>query len=721
MSQRFEQQSARDSRRAAQPRFGRQAAVIFGVALALRAAHLWWMRSSPFFDVLAGDARSYDAWAREIAAGDWIGRGVFYQAPLYAYFLGVTYRAHGSLLVARVAQAVLGAAACALIAYATNRWFGRRAGLAAGLALAVYAPAIFAGGIVQKSALDIFLMCLLIAILSGSGNFFWAGVVLGALSLTRENALVFAPVLVAWLWLHLRSPARERAHATAWLLAGLAIVLVPVALRNRLAGGELHLTTMQSGPNFFIGNNPRASGTYMPLRSGRGSPEYERVDATELAAAAVGRPLSAGEVSSYWTGRALEYIRTQPLDWAALEMRKFRLLWNAREAIDTESQESHADYSPVLRVASRVAHFGVLAPLAALGIWITARQWRRVSILYFMMVAYAASVLAFYVVARYRLPLALLLIVFAGAALAEGLAVLRARTQMRPLRGVVAMAAVAVGCNWPALSADAMRAASYHNLGAALQSDGRLGEAATAYERALQIDPDYAPSHDGLGSVLRQRGQLDEAIRELQEAIRLSPDFVDARYNLANAFADRGSVSDAIALYEDVLQRRPGAADAASNVDVHSNLAIALTRSGRLDEAIEHFRKAALLAPRSPTTHYNLGHALFTRGDVPEAIVQLTRAVDIEPGNLSARYELANAYMARAHFEEAAEQYRETLRLSPVFAEAHNNLGIVLASLGRPEEAVEEFRQALAINPSFGAAQANMQLITRSRSRRHRK
>ena len=68
-----------------------------------------------------------------------------------------------------------------------------------------------------------------------------------------------------------------------------------------------------------------------------------------------------------------------------------------------------------------------------------------------------------------------------------------------------------------------MRAASYHNLGAALQSDGRLGEAATAYERALQIDPDYAPSHDGLGSVLRQRGQLDEAIRELQEALRLSP------------------------------------------------------------------------------------------------------------------------------------------------------------------------------------------------------
>ncbi len=34
-----------------------------------------------------GDSRAYDEWARRIAAGDWIGREVFYQAPLYPYFL----------------------------------------------------------------------------------------------------------------------------------------------------------------------------------------------------------------------------------------------------------------------------------------------------------------------------------------------------------------------------------------------------------------------------------------------------------------------------------------------------------------------------------------------------------------------------------------------------------------------------------------------------------
>src|SRR5206468_516505 len=93
----------------------------------------------------------------------------------------------------------------------------------------------------------------------------WAaiGAALGALTLTRENAIVFVPAIVGWLWLGFRVPGVVRARMTAMLLAGLATVLVPVGLRNRIVGGEFHLTTAQSGPNFFIGNNARADGTYV--------------------------------------------------------------------------------------------------------------------------------------------------------------------------------------------------------------------------------------------------------------------------------------------------------------------------------------------------------------------------------------------------------------------------------------------------------------------------
>src|SRR3990172_12480303 len=101
----------------ADDRFLVPAAAIFLLALALRLIHVWQIRRAPFFDLLIGDARAYDLWAQQIAQGDWIGRGVFYQAPLYAYFLGFVYTLAGhDLLVVRVSQAILGSLACSLLA-----------------------------------------------------------------------------------------------------------------------------------------------------------------------------------------------------------------------------------------------------------------------------------------------------------------------------------------------------------------------------------------------------------------------------------------------------------------------------------------------------------------------------------------------------------------------------------------------------------------------------
>ena len=92
---------------------------IFALALTLRVVHMWQMRSSPFFAVLMGDARGYDEWAQRIVGGDWIGRDVFYQAPLYPYFLALIYSFSGhSPILVRLVQAVMGSCSCVLVAAA---------------------------------------------------------------------------------------------------------------------------------------------------------------------------------------------------------------------------------------------------------------------------------------------------------------------------------------------------------------------------------------------------------------------------------------------------------------------------------------------------------------------------------------------------------------------------------------------------------------------------
>ena len=133
------------------------ALLVFAVALALRLLFLVHLLPSPYFDNLMIDSASYDRWAQRIAGGDFWGDRVFYQSPLYPYFLGLLYSIFGrDLVAARIAQAVLGSVTCALIFLFTRRLFGTAAGLTAGLAAALYTTFIFQDLMILKSVIVFF-------------------------------------------------------------------------------------------------------------------------------------------------------------------------------------------------------------------------------------------------------------------------------------------------------------------------------------------------------------------------------------------------------------------------------------------------------------------------------------------------------------------------------------------------------------------------------------
>ena len=694
------------------------ALVIAAIALGLRLVHVWQMRDTLFFSVLMGDARGYDAWAREIASGDWLGREVFYQAPLYPYFLGTLYSIFGrDLLIVRLVQAALGALSCVALGYAARQLIGRPAGLIAGLMLACYPPAIFFDGLIQKSVLDVLFMTgsmALVAMLvrGGSQPRLWIalGAALGALSLTRENALVLVAVVVVWSLVDrahvvaaggpVPSPA-ARVVPTVALLAGLSIVLTPVVIRNYRVGGGLYLTTSQLGSNLFIGNNPAADGSYVALRAGRGSPEFERIDAKELAEQASGRALTPGEVSDYWLGRTRTYITSQPADWLRLMARKARLLANRIEVIDTESQDSHAAYSWPLRALGSIWHFGVVLPLAVLGaivVWPERRQWW---VFYAMAAGYAVSVIAFFVVARYRLPLVPLLLPFSAAA---AIAIVSwFRREHRP--SAVALAAVAIAtvlANWPLSLAGSAEAITENNLATALQEDGRLDEAIDRYKRALAIDASYAPALNNLGTALRAAGRLDEAVATYGQALSSSGDAANVHYNLGNALMARGDAAGAVAEFRAALAANP------RFVEAMNNLGQALDASGQRGQAIETFRHAVSLDARSALAHSNLANALASAGARREAASHFESATTLAPGDAAIRYDYGSMLIEAGVFEAAVNQLRRAIQIKPDYAEAHNNLGIALASQGRLPEAITHWEEAIRLKPDFADAKQNL-------------
>lgn len=540
---------------------------VFALALVLRLVYLQQVDSLPFFEFPLIDARSYDQWAQRIAAGDWLGSETFYQAPAYPYFLAVLYALFGhDLASAHVVQMGMGAASCVLLFLATRSMFGFGPALAAGLLLAVYAPALFFDGIIQKTTLGLFLTTALLALLArlakrpSGGGFVLAGLVAGLLALTRENALIFALVIPGWLLLRQREPGRGRLVSAGAFALGVALVLLPVGARNLAVGGTFAITTSQLGPNFYIGNNPKATGVYAPLMPGRHTPDFEGRDATRAAEWETGRELSPAEVSSYWLGRALAWISEEPAAAAWLLFDKVLYTLNDYEIPDTEDIYVHAQFSWLLAGLHGAFRFGVLLPLGLAGMvfaWREREPGSASELVAVLAAVFTAAVAVFYVWARYRFPIVPMLVPFAGLALIRAYETVSAGA-WRPL--AVPVAALVLGwfiSNLALFDREILTQTAWINLGGIMLREQRLDEAAAYLERAtaidhesadlhfhlamlrfqqgrpgaedhlrrmLSLDPTDFRGHRMLARILTAEGRRAEANQHLREAVRLDPD-----------------------------------------------------------------------------------------------------------------------------------------------------------------------------------------------------
>lgn len=603
------------------------------VALIVRLIHVQQARAVIFFDNLISDGQSYWTWASRLIGGDWIGDEVYYQAPLYPYLLaGMRGIVGDEVAAVRTLQAVVGAIACGLMVYVGRRLFDLRTSIVAGLLLALYPPAIFFDALIQKAVLDGLLMVLVMIALLALVNRTTAlralgvGALLGLLALTRENALALPPLLALWLLLRRggqaaarppaqapaprradaatgAAPARRapRAAAAGALLAGTLLTLAPVVLRNAIVGGEFALTTAQAGPNFYIGNHAGADGTYEPLRPGRGHPRFERRDATDLAARALGHAPTPGEVSRYWFARATADIAEQPGAWLQLLGRKLLLALNWYEVPDAEDLYFYERECGLIAALGRVLHLGVLLPLGVAG-FVLALGRRGTAPLLLVAATLLATLVGFYVFARYRYPLVPVLIPFAAFALVRAGDQVRAaaggpRSGLSPAGAVaaaLALIAAAVPANWPLLPRERHLATSLANAANVHNTRGEQQRAIELYEQSLKIRPDFFNAHFGLGLTLGAAGRLDDARAQLQEALALQPDSPEVLTTLGVLAAARQELGVAEGYYASALDKWPAHPEA---LNALGRLRIA---TGKAPEGIALLGRAYALAPYEP-------------------------------------------------------------------------------------------------------------------------
>lgn len=543
--------------------------LLLGLAAAVRIALILSLDGKPYFRDPIVDSAAYDEWGQRIASGDVMGSGAFYQDPLYPYFLGGTYAIFGrDLYLVRLIQVVLGVVGCWLLFETARRLVDVRVAFVALAIAALYKPFLFYDTALLKEFLAVVLVEAAIFFLVVDKRWSWslAGLALGLGVLVRANLLLVVVVLGICF-------ACRRQFAKAALLAcGTIVALVPVAVRNHQVSGDFVLTTYQLGPNFYIGNHAEnTTGRYVPPAFlTAAAPEFEERDFRAEAERMSRRPLRPSEVSQFWWDAA----------WADLDTGRFLKLTarrtaeyvNAYEVPDNYNYQFMERFSWVLRAP--LLGFWLVLPLAAAGMVFAWRERRTWWWLYLFVIAYFASVVAFFVFARYRLPVVPPLILFAAFGLVRLFE--RCRERKWPWAAIAVAALALVQASIPIGSRDFKVA--HHNLALHYYEHGRPALAAEEMERVRDVkNPQWIYQR---GIYYELSGNPERALEAFYEAAELAPESADAALHLAHAYCDVQNLPEAIRWFQATILRDN------RNLDAWADLGAAYRNNKDLPESL---------------------------------------------------------------------------------------------------------------------------------------
>lgn len=602
------------------------AALVALFAFALRVVHVLASRASPLFDAPQMDALYHVEWARAWAEGRQFQPPPYFRAPLYPWFLGlVTELAGPGLLLPRLLQAGFGALGVLALWAAVRRVFDRRTALVASLFYATSWISIFYDGelLLEALAVPLYVAALALSLAIPGARprrtAFAAGLVWGLAVITRPNALLFLPFLALWV---VRRPRAGWAAALA-LTAGTLVPVLPITTYNTVGGDDFVLVASQAGLNLWIGNNPQSDGSTAIVPGTRADWWGGHHDAIAQAERAEGRPLKPSEVSQHFTDRALRFVREEPGAWLALMGHKLRLFLCDMELGNNEEPRFLFErFSPLAPLAW--VGFGVLAPLALVGLWLARRgAWAHFPLWGFLAV-YSLGVLAFFVNARFRLPVVPLLAAYAAVALVAAGEALRARRYGALAAGAALVVVLSLASHL-AVPASAARLSPSNGHLVLATAHGAAGDYAAAraeLEAALELAPENRIARRGLAAALRALGEANAAEGELRRVLAADPADADALDALADLLLEQGRADDALPFAERLTRVEPNTARgpyAAGRAHVARNDAARAEASLReaLERDARHFGAA-----------YALGIVLQAQGRGAEALEAFERALE---------------------------------------------------------------------------------------------
>ncbi|MGQ9572752.1 MAG: protein kinase domain-containing protein [Dehalococcoidia bacterium] len=251
-----------------------------------------------------------------------------------------------------------------------------------------------------------------------------------------------------------------------------------------------------------------------------------------------------------------------------------------------------------------------------------------------------------------------------------------------------------------ALTATAERALALIAEGDSLVQAGKLQDALTKYQEALQSDPNNDVARTQLGIVyFLLAGMEDMAEQQLEMALQTNPSNVKAlsflcitRSDLAHSRRtnDFGPAEEAC---RKALEIEP------ENPEALAFLGEVYAAQGRKDEGLTETQRAVGLAPKNPYVLASVGYVHALRDEWSAAVPYYQQAVTVQPNFAYLHLLLAEALRHTQQWDEALSYARIALDLGQGYdARAYTSMGHTMWQRGDSDGAITNFQQAVALD-----------------------
>lgn len=534
---------------------------ILGLGLLFRIVYLYLYSGLPDWSQLTVDNNFHHHWALSILSGNIVGDTTYFRAPFYIYYLALIYKLFGvSLWAVRICGICLGLISVLLTYLITYRLFERKpVALLAGFIHAIYPIAVyFESELLLDSLFTILLQAHLFCLLSWWGTrsyrtLFFAGLWFGAACITRPTPLMFIPLILITLYLFTRNFSLFWRQAVLFCIGALLLIL-PITIRNILVADDPVLIASQGGINLYIGNNDNADGISAVMPEPVGF-NWRIQQITYMAEQDTGKELKPGEVSSYWTGKAFDWIVDNPGRFIGLYFEKLYHNISDREISNNRYLDIFFPKIPLLDYS--FLSFGILFSISCLTILLTIGSNRKVLYVTLLLLLYILVSALFFFSSRFRLPL--LPLYFALTAYGLTHIVLQIRQKSTGALFSLGLVILVGFISFYPIVSLPKGSPSHHLISKGLfySAQQEYTTALQYFQRAKRIDPEFAETDLNIGATYIHLGQTDSARYYLQIEKQKHPRREKAYINLASLYHLEGKLDSAQAEISAALTLQP--------------------------------------------------------------------------------------------------------------------------------------------------------------------